>query len=162
MRHKMNVRETLRLAGQIRGRTRAIAPEHLLFARWEVLLDALHLDRRFRQRRKIIVGSDGIAEKEKVARAFAVCSVRGLQYSERAGARDGGILDPVVLLRLVFRFASGARDQQRFEIQAVEGAIGDDEDFPVFCVLRRNVFRQKIFRRLDQDAIKRGAIVAGG
>jgi len=83
--------------------------------------------------------------KEKVARAFAVCSVRGLQYSERAGARDGGILDPVVLLRLVFRFASGARDQQRFRIQAVEGAIGDDEDFPVFCVLRRNVFGRRSF-----------------
>src|ERR1019366_10301587 len=61
---KMNVGEALRLAGQIRGRTRLIARKHLFLAGWEVLLDALHLDGGFRQLGQVLVGRNRVAEQE--------------------------------------------------------------------------------------------------
>src|ERR1022692_467810 len=158
----MNIGKTLWLAGQIRWGTRLFAREHLFLAGWEVLSNTLHLDGGFRQPGKVPVGSNGVAEEEQVARAFVVRGVKGLQNSQRARARERDLLDPVVLLRLIFRISFRLSDQQRFEIQAVQNAIGDDEDFPVLQISRETVSRQKVFRRLYQDAIECGAIVAGG
>lgn len=115
-----------------------------------MLFDGRHFDRGFGQLRKIFARSDGIAEKEKVARAFAVRGVRGLQYSQRAGARDRGILNPVVWRSFVFGIellllALGCGDQQRFEIQAVQGAIGDDENFPFSASLGEMFFGRRSF-----------------